>query len=286
MRAIAAPNYNIQDVYLTCITSIADESVRNRLDLAKNEIVAAGLDYKTRAENKQLYTIPPNNCGNDETALCSVTKNELKGIYSSHMVGKTKPARIIYDSLLSQAPLGRCPLCGFGHASTLDHYLPKSKFPQFSILPLNLIPSCKDCNTGKGTITAILAEEQSLHPYFDQDEFINTQWLYAEVIHTTPATVRFFASPPESWDHISKARAHSHFNDFKLASRYSIEASNNLACLRESLLCYRELLGADGIKSHLTIEAQSHASQHRNSWQTAMFQALSASDWYCAGGFM
>ncbi|CAD5379365.1 hypothetical protein OF001_U530002 [Pseudomonas sp. OF001] len=153
MRAIAAPNYNIQDVYLTCITSIADESVRNRLDLAKNEIVAAGLDYKTRAENKQLYTIPPNNCGNDETALCSVTKNELKDIYSSHMVGKTKPARIIYDSLLSQAPLGRCPLCGFGHASTLDHYLPKSKFPQFSILPLNLIPSCKDCNTGKGTIT-------------------------------------------------------------------------------------------------------------------------------------
>jgi 5-methylcytosine-specific restriction endonuclease McrA len=286
MRALTVPNYDAQTVYQACIDSIADGDLRARLNLATNDIVVSARDYEQRAQAKQLYTIPPNNCGNDEIALCAVTKSELKDVYSSHMVGRTKPARVIYDSLLSQAPLGRCPFCGCGHASTLDHYLPKTKYPQLSVLPLNLVPSCKDCNTGKSTAISTTAEGQSLHPYFDHQNFIDEQWLYAEVIQTTPATIRFFVEAPAHWDDISKARVQSHFNDFKLASRYSVEASNQLACLRGSLADYRELLGLDGVRQHLTIEAQSYARHHHNSWQTAMFQALVASDWYCGGGFL
>jgi hypothetical protein len=191
-----------------------------------------------------------------------VTKKELKDVYSSHMVERAKPARAIYDSLLSQAPLGRCPFCGFGHASTLDHYLPKAKYPQFSILPFNLVPSCKDCNTSKGTAIASIAEEQSLHPYFDHQDFINDQWLYAEVIQMTPATIRFFVKAPEHWDDISKIRVQSHFNAFKLASRYSLEAGDQLACLRYSLIYSHQLWGLDGIRQHLTIEAKSYARLH------------------------
>lgn len=285
MRALSVPNYDHQVVYQTCINSIADANLRNRLNLATNDIVVAARDYEQKARAKQLYTIPPNNCRNNEIALGVVTKKELKDVYSSHMVGRAKPARVIYDSLLSQAPLGRCPFCGFGHASTLDHYLPKTKYPQLSVLPLNLVPSCKDCNTGKSTVIATTAEGQSLHPYFDHQSFINEQWIYAEVIQTMPATIHFYVAAPTHWDDISKARVQSHFNDFKLASRYSLEASNQLACLRDSLVSYRELLGFDGIRRHLAIEAQAYDRQHRNSWQTAMFQALAASDWYCDGGF-
>lgn len=286
MRAIVTPNYDPQEVCQTCINSIADDDLRSRLNLAIDDIVVAAIDYRRKAEVKEFYAISPSNCENDEVALGSVTKKELKDLYSSHMVGRSKPARAVYDSLLLQAPLGRCPFCGFGHASTLDHYLPKTKYPQFSVLPLNLVPSCKDCNTGKSTAIANVAEGQSLHPYFDHGEFIDAQWLYAEVIQTTPATVRFFVNAPARWDDISKARVQSHFNDFKLALRYSVEASNQLACLKGTLSYYREQLGSNGVKQHLMIEAQSYACQHSNSWQTAMFQALVESDWYCNGGFL
>lgn len=286
MRAMAAPNLDPQVVYETCVSSISDEALRNRLNVLCNDIVVAARDYQQKAAAKLLYSIPPNNNGNDAIALGAVTKKELKSVYSLHMVHRTKPAREIYDWLLSKAPLGRCPFCGIGHASTLDHYLPKTKFPQLSVVPLNLVPSCKDCNTGKSTAIATAAAEQCLHPYFDHENYINEQWLYAEVICTMPATIRFFVQAPAHWDNISSKRVQFHFRDFNLGSRYSVEASNQIACLRDTLSCYRELLGVDGLKQHLMIEAQAHSDQHCNSWQTAMFQALAESDWYCESGFL
>ncbi|MBG1267926.1 HNH endonuclease [Nostoc sp. WHI] len=285
MRALATPNDDPQEVYQKCINSITDEDLRTRLNLVTNEIVVAATNYKQKVKAKQLYSIPPNNCEDDKNALGTVTKKELKDVYSSHMVGRSKPARAIYDSLLSQSPLGKCPFCGFGQASTLDHYLPKAKYPQFSVLPFNLVPSCKDCNTGKSTAIATTAEGQSLHPYFDHQNFIDDQWLYAEVIQTTPAFIRFSVKAPDHWDDVSKIRVQSHFKAFKLASRYSLEAGNQLACLRYSLVHSHQLWGLDGIRKQLTIEAQSYSRLHSNSWQTAMFQALVASDWYCNGGF-
>jgi len=286
MRAMVAPNENPSMVYQTCVNSIADQSLRSRLNAVINEITAAADDYQQRATAMQLYTLLPNDCGNDDIALGAVTKKELKSVYGSHMVGRTKPARAIYDLLLSRAPLGRCPFCGMGQASTLDHYLPKTKYPQLSVAPLNLVPSCKDCNTGKSTMVATTAGAQSLHPYFDHQSFINDQWIFAEVIKTVPTTIRFYVQTPVHWDDISKARVQAHFRDFKLASRYSNEAGDQIGCLRDTLCQYREILGLDGVKQHLEIEAQTRSRQHKNSWQTAMFQALAGSDWYCNGGFL
>jgi len=286
MRAMIAPNEDPKGVYQTCVSGVADAQLSARLHAISDAIGYAASDYEQRGEDKRLYTLPANNCGADEVVMGDVTKKELKSVYSTYMVGKTKPARVVYDSLLSRAPHGRCPFCGLGYASTLDHYLPKTTYPQFSVLPLNLIPSCKDCNTGKSTIVATQAGAQILHPYFDHQDFVDEQWLFAEVVKTRPATIRFYVQPPAHWDSISKERVEAHFRDFKLASRYSVEASDQIACLRDTLSQYRELLGPCGVRQHLAIEAQTYIQQYKNSWQTAMFQALSQSDWYCDGGFL
>jgi len=285
LRALAAPNHDPQTVYQTCTNSITDDDLRNRLNLVTNDIVVAARIYKQTATTKQLYSIPQNNAHNDDIVVGAVTKKELKEVYNSHMVGSTKPARVIYDQLLSLAPLGKCPFCGFGYASTLDHYLPKTNYPLLSVLPLNLVPACKDCNTGKNTAIASKSEEQFLHPYFDHQGFVNDPWLYAKVEQTSPASISFYVQPPDDWDKVSKERVRHHFNGFKLAARYSVEACNQLACLRDTLIQYRELLGVKKVRQHLNIEALSYAKQHINSWQTAMFKALSANDWYCGGGF-
>lgn len=286
MRFIVAPINDPSIVFQTCINSISDLNLQTRLQLVTPAIVAAASDYEQKANTKQWYLIAPNSCKNDELALGAVTKDELKSVYTSHMVRRKKPAREIYDLLLSQAPLGKCPSCGFGHASTLDHYLPKTLYPQLSTLPINLIPACKDCNTGKRAVIATTAETQTLHPYFDHQFFVNEQWLFAEVMQTSPVTIRFFVRAPVHWDDISKSRVYAHFEDFGLASRYSVESSNELASLRDSLQFYQGWLGSEGVKLSLLNEAQSYLNQHKNSWQTAIYQALSESDWYCEGGFL
>lgn len=285
MRAMTAPNYIASQVFQECINSISDANLFSRLNAVAKNIEIAGDEYRLKALARQLYTIAPNYNHNDEIVVGAVTKSELKSVYSDHMVPKAKPARYIYDAILAQAPFGRCPFCCFGHASTLDHYLPKSRYPKLSVLPLNLVPCCKDCNSGKLADIAITEEQQSLHPYFDHDQYIDQQWLFAAVVESTPVTIRFYVQPPDNWTDASKSRVRNHFSAFKLGGRYSVEASSQLASLRNILACYREIGGAGAVKQHLVIEANSHFEQHKNSWQTAMFQSLASSDFYCNGGF-
>ncbi|WP_245558798.1 HNH endonuclease, partial [Arhodomonas aquaeolei] len=140
----------MSDVLDKCISSIRDTDLRKRLSLVSSDIDAAEADYDHKGTCKVLYSISQKICDDGQAVLGAVTKKELKDVYSLHMVPNGKPAREFYEKLLFGAPRGRCPLCGHGQASTLDHYLPKSRYPQLAVVPLNLVPCCKDCNTGKG----------------------------------------------------------------------------------------------------------------------------------------
>ncbi|QFT12980.1 HNH endonuclease [Vibrio sp. THAF190c] len=47
--------------------------------------------------------------------------------------------------------LSECPFCGNPVSpNTLDHFIPKSDWPEFSIFPNNLVPQCRDCAPIKG----------------------------------------------------------------------------------------------------------------------------------------
>ncbi|MBU1376327.1 MAG: hypothetical protein KKE02_14725 [Alphaproteobacteria bacterium] len=66
------------------------------------------------------------------------------------------------------AGLKCCPMCGSGTTGTLDHYLPRAVYPEFSIFSLNLVPACSHCNSGeKGSTITGDDDEYFLHPYFD-----------------------------------------------------------------------------------------------------------------------
>ncbi|WP_053161421.1 HNH endonuclease [Streptomyces caatingaensis] len=60
-----------------------------------------------------------------------------------------------------------CPLCGISKVTTIDHQLLKGRYPLLAVVPVNLVPACRDCNTGKGEEAPATAEDQPLHPYYD-----------------------------------------------------------------------------------------------------------------------
>lgn len=43
----------------------------------------------------------------------------------------------------------KCPYCGFGEPTTLDHYLPESIYGELATCRLNLVPICWKCNKEK-----------------------------------------------------------------------------------------------------------------------------------------
>lgn len=65
--------------------------------------------------------------------------------------------------------LPSCPMCGSQTTGSVDHYLPRETFAEFSVLFENLVPACGICNSaGKGkTYRGGVATERFIHPYYD-----------------------------------------------------------------------------------------------------------------------
>jgi hypothetical protein len=284
MRRIEKPIYDPCVVFSLCVGGIHDPAMQSRLNSLIPYYSMIASEYAALAASTNLFVIGKH-VGKDESIVFEdVTRGELRNLYKQQMVGKDKPGRKIYEQLRALSKGRPCPYCGVGLTTTLDHYLPNAKYPFYSVLPINLIPSCKDCNTGKLASSASTAEEQHINPYYDKQHFFVDQWLFADVDQTDPAIVKFCVRPPKSWDgdSVSKKRVEAHFNDFSLSDRFSIAVAEQLSILRYDLA---HLGDATSRKEELVRHANCCALVHKNSWQTALHQALAESNWYCQGGY-
>lgn len=274
MRMIPKPNISPLRTYIRCYSSYR---IPARIDFQniRRFIGVESLNYDRSAIGKNLFLFTEHS-----HVQGNISKNEMVKLYNDKMV-KHPTGRRIYDKLMALAPLSRCPFCGVGRVKTLDHYLPETKFPTFSVLPYNLVASCRDCNTGKSTSYATTQNTQTLHPYYD--DYTHEQWLFARVLQTSPVSIEFYVNAPIHWNQLDKDRVAAHFNDYELAERFSIEASNTLADLREEFILYNST--SIIIQQELQKKARTYYIRHKNSWETAMYQALSQSQWYCNGGY-
>lgn len=129
----------------------------------------------------------------------------------------------------------------------------------------------------------VAAELVGLHPYFD--DITRSTWLHAEIVERSPCAFVFSVTRPEDWDDLTMARASNQFSLLKLGKLYSIEAARELANIRFNLQMHRNSRGTVGVRDELLRQWQSRRNNKRNSWQTALYRAMSRSDWFCNGGF-
>ena len=186
-----------------------------------------------------------------------------------------KEPRKYYNQIKASPKLGKCPYCGLGHVSTLDHYLPKSEFPIFSILPNNLIGCCRDCNTTKRNTVL-----NTIHPYYD--DFTKTQWLFAKV-NWSELTMDFFVNTKNINNDLDRKKIEGHFSVYELAKRYAVEAASELNDL--GIEFGNKNLTKTDIKEELNEKFKSKAMNHINHWKTAMYQALCQDQCYYNGGY-
>jgi hypothetical protein len=269
-------------VYTSCVSGVPATDLATRFNAATADILDLAHSYEIRAAANELYLFPSSPWGGGtELTLGELTKDELTSLYTDHMVKRNQPARSYYDRIKSLAPLGKCPYCGFGQVSTLDHFLSKARYPSFSVLPVNLIPTCADCNKEK--VAGVLdAENQMPHPYFEVLSIETDTWLYAIVKETTPATAMFLVRPPNHWSVELARRVITYVRDLKLTSRFAIEADSELSALSDFL---GQLETSQRIGNYLELMTQTERSHRRNSWKAALYEALSESAWYCEGGY-
>lgn len=285
MRAMVIPNVTPSEVLNACIETISNDELKRRVQAIQADLINSAINFQAEATLARLYLVPADRRANDGILVGDVTKAEVKALYTYNLV-RTPAGRLYYDALIASAPKGVCPLCGAGVAVTLDHFLPKSAFPQFAVLPVNLVPACRDCNTGKLTAFAVNAGEQTLHPYFDHVPYVIDRWLKAEVVNSKPVVLRFYTSAPDHWSEENRLRIEAHFRAFKLGHKYAVLAASDLSSLIGLLENYIGDGGIDEVRRFLMSCATSESRIHLNSWRSAMFSALSESAWFCEHGYI
>lgn len=194
----------------------------------------------------------------------------------------SKAGRDIYDQILEGAPYERCPLCGRGIATTLDHQLPKSEYPILAITPANLVPACNKCNQRKSSKDPTDETETLLHPYFDS--LGTSQWLEARIHEDSPARAEYFVRPGGDWSATFTDRVVRHFTFFGLRRQYALAAAGKLATDRIQHSGLLKRAGPDELRLHLQEAAAGYWSTAGNTWEGALCNALADSQWYVNGG--
>ena len=122
------------------------------------------------------------------------TADDLRGNDDS----RNRAKQAMRGALLAHNAGGRCCLCACRGRRTLDHYLPQATYPEFSVLPLNLVPACWDCNHTKDTtyVYAEAARAAFVHAHLDSG-VNHVRFLYAQLeVSAGEPTVSYHVDPP------------------------------------------------------------------------------------------
>lgn len=199
-----------------CSAQLVDDLVLERAN-GRNNAFFNGLAAEWR-ERVECYVAKR---GNPEsiTVWSDVAAHREKFINLYEHPGENSVQRPIIEQLRDRN-LQICPSCGEeGTPNTLDHYLPKAKYPQFAVTPVNLSPMCDICQGQKGNETVdVEGRRLYLHPYFD--DFIAEQVLRLTIGRPLNAPESFSLDPDPNLPEDIKALVSRHIDGLVLEKRY------------------------------------------------------------------
>ncbi|HEJ9149286.1 TPA: HNH endonuclease [Serratia marcescens] len=290
MKKISLPTKTFDEMLEKCADGMNQRRVRDNFLSHIQTFLDMEQQYKTLSSRGNLFLYPRTQNLTDTTPVIgNLTRAKLDNLYENNLRNKKKPARDFYDELMVSSG-EKCPFCGdIGQTKNLDHFLPKAHFPELSVMPLNLVPSCRDCNMGeKGASFAIIEIEQTIHPYIDKAIFFQEQWVFANYIDEDTGALEYYVKCPIEWRQEDKDRASNHFNNLNIAHRYSLEAGKHLSEVIDQKNAFKTMIRnlIPDISSEMiirgfvdaTLQPVINSHQFNNHWKRVMYNCLKSSD--------
>lgn len=276
---ISIPDINQEELLNDCIDGIQVKDVetrerKTRIENSKQSLLDYAGHYKTVAEIGGLSAEEQNSEING-----GATKSDMVFLYDERLV-KSAKGKPYYDKIKAAAPYGKCPICGYYEADTLDHYLPKAFFYRYAVTVENLVPECSACNKKKTTGLASRRVEETIHPYFD--DFDDEVWMYAQINREagSPLGFDFEVRKPDSWDNVKYLRAKNHLKVYKLYDLYrALSAAEINTVLSIIKKLYKRVEDIDFLRDTIKDYCDAEREQRKNSWQAAMYQCIYEDTW-------
>lgn len=273
MIKLKKPEIDQTSILDDCLESMREGDRKEKLKNSKSEIVNVGKKYDLLAKNGKLLCLESTKMSN-----AGANKDDLIFLYDDKFSKKGQIARKYYDELMLLAPYGRCPQCGQRQVRTLDHYLPKSKYPMLSVVPYNLIPSCSDCNKDKLDEVAQIHEQETIHPYYD--DFNDEIWIKALIIEEEPISFNFYTEKPESWSEEKYSRAKNHFKVFGLNKLYKPYAAELFVSEIKWIKRVFNRCGEEIAKQEIFERISDEQVLRKNNWKAAFYNAIYLNEWF------
>lgn len=273
MWAVDQPPVTVGETAKACAKSIRDRAVKQALVDAVPALDQNSARYQDCGAGDRLHSVMP-----DHYRVPGVSDEQMRVIYDRQLVRQRASGRDIYMRLVNAAPAGLCAYCRYGVASTLDHFVPKSKVGGLSIEPWNLIPCCAMCNQRLGAAWSDDPTIQMLHPFFIGDL---GRWLYASVSHQNPPAASFFVEPAATIEPAIGSRMRRQFDELNLAQLFSVVCGPELAKVDAQLQKSR-LGAAHDVREFLAESAAAWFVVDPNDRRGALYEALSQDGWFTA----
>lgn len=184
---------------------------------------------------------------------------------------------------LKEMELTFCPFCSeAGTPNTLDHFLPKEKYPEFSILSKNLVRACDICQGADAKGSKVFNNEGErlfLHPYFDIPEDI--EMFKVTIIPPFDKGTNYTI---EASDFISgelKQLTQRHLEELKIDTRFRVFFSKEYPRKRNLII---KMLGKKPTKDITTLKDiiqdfyESEKEISINYWDTILYKAFLDND--------
>ena len=198
---------------------------RNILDALAEHLEYCMMCYVIR--RKKLHLL-------EKKTYETVEKEALERCYDSNTQALSSLKKSIINNIKVRNSylLQKCPYCLVRQPGTWDHYMPKSKYPEFSVFSANLIWVCDKCNNKKsnGLVEGV---KETIQTYFDI--LPNEDLLKCEirVVHDNIPVTEFYILNPNNSDIINSLI--NHFNAFELAGLYKSESSSYISVLLQEM---------------------------------------------------
>lgn len=261
-----------EKIFNDCYLSFKKGEIKRVLDKYKDSILNESKVYDEYVpSNIENYKLRDYSKDKDD-------KNQIIKLYTQKFENKDSVGRKYYNIILSNT--SKCPICGYGPVCQLDHFIPKTMYPQLSITPNNLIPICGFCNHEKNDTFKFKYDEIPFHPYFEE---MPETWLECK-INFNVGTILNYELYCGKNDSIYAKKYRSHLSAFNLEvtfCSFSAAMLDDIASMHFNLLNMN--VNGDELRKSIIEEKRSAEKNDTNGYKAVLYRALLRQfDDYCA----
>lgn len=195
------------------------------LDAIEAQMVSCYNDYDSAVSSASVHNLNPH-------GFITPEKDSLKKLYKSDcdIAKKIRQHHSKFTSGIRRVYNNKCPYCTLSEPDTIEHILPKEKYPEFAVHLYNLIPCCSKCNRHKGEgVRDLSGFPLTINFYYHDPEICQFLEAVCLIDSNGYPSFTYILTFPKNADATLVAIITNHFNRLHLIERYNEEVVKSYA---------------------------------------------------------